>query len=57
MLGMAALLGSAQHMPALLEQLAPGKQEPSVARSEVLAPKMIAAITGFDLRHVTYIRT
>lgn len=54
---MAALLGSAQHMPALLEQLAPGKQEPSVARSEVLAPKMIAAITGFDLRHVTYIRT
>lgn len=51
MLGMAALLGSAQHMPALLEQLAPGKKESSVARSEVLALNAIAAITSLDLRH------
>ena len=51
MLGLAALLGSAQHRPALLAQLAPGKKEPSAARSEVLALNAIAAITGLDLRH------
>ena len=55
MLGLAALLGSAQLMPALLAQLAPatkeGKKDASLARSEVLALNAIAAITGHDLRH------
>jgi len=50
LLGLAAPLGSEQHMSALLEQVA-AKGDVSVDRSRVLAINAIAAITGFDPRY------
>lgn len=50
LLGMAALLGSHQHMPALLARLdVPG--DAGVARSAILAIHAVAALTGFDVRY------
>ena len=50
LLGMAALLGSDQHVPALLAPLQPTTDAPRL-RSTALALNAIAAITGFDRRH------
>jgi hypothetical protein len=50
LLGMAALLGSAQHVPALVDQLRV-TGEHSVERSRILAVNAIAALTGYDVRH------
>lgn len=50
LLGMAALLGSAQHLPALVDQLRVGGEH-SLERSRVLAVNAIAALAGYDVRH------
>lgn len=50
LLGMAALLGSGQHVPALLAQLRIAGEH-SILRSATLAVNAIAAITKFDVRY------
>lgn len=51
LLGMAALLGDVQHLPALLTEMRTPAGKPGVERSRVLAINAFTAITGYDRRH------
>ncbi|MDC0676026.1 hypothetical protein [Nannocystis radixulma] len=50
LLGMTALLGSAQHMPALVEQLR-ARGERDITRTDIVVVNAIAALAGYDVRH------
>ncbi|MBZ5712883.1 hypothetical protein [Nannocystis pusilla] len=50
LLGMTALLGSAQHVPALVDRLR-ARGERGVTRTHIVVVNAIAALAGYDVRH------